>query len=222
MTLASPRWPDFYDAQNMKQRRLPLHNNKWVRRIHAWAGFATLALMLLYGLTGLWLQHRAVLPLPGPHTDKTSEELVLTAPLANPEALTALLRLRYPDAVAEARVALTPPQTLPTPNGPLTLPARWELKGVTLSQSLTAGYVEGTLLVRIERQQANAAASLNRLHRGMGTGLPWQLLGDLAALALLLLALTSLLMWNKLHGPPGRGMTLLVSGALVTLLIALL
>ena len=78
------------------------------------------------------------------------------------------------------------------------------------------------LLVRIERQQANAAASLNRLHRGMGTGLPWQLLGDLAALALLLLALTSLLMWNKLHGPPGRGMALLVSGAIVTLLIALL
>ena len=93
MNLASPRWPDCYDAQNMKQRRLPLHNNKWVRRIHAWAGFATLALMLLYGLTGLWLQHRAVLPLPGPHTDKTSEDLVLTAPLANPEALTALLRL---------------------------------------------------------------------------------------------------------------------------------
>ncbi|MBP6071362.1 MAG: peptidase, partial [Aeromonas sp.] len=43
----------------MKPKRLPLHNNKWVRRIHAWAGFATLTLMLLYGLTGLWLQHRA-------------------------------------------------------------------------------------------------------------------------------------------------------------------
>lgn len=37
----------------MKRRRVPLHNNKWVRRLHAWAGFFTLALMLMYGITGL-------------------------------------------------------------------------------------------------------------------------------------------------------------------------
>ncbi|WP_434664530.1 PepSY-associated TM helix domain-containing protein [Aeromonas sp. NJAU223] len=206
----------------MKTKKLPLHNNKWVRRIHAWAGFATLALMLIYGLTGLWLQHRAVLPLPGPHTDKQSEILTLTTPLADPAALTALLQQHYADGLAEARTAITPHQILPTPSGTLTLPARWELKGVTLSESLAASYVVGTLEVRIERQQANFAASLNRLHRGMGTGLSWQLMGDLAALALLLLALTSLLMWNKLHGPSRRGIALLLGGALVTLLIALL
>jgi uncharacterized protein len=206
----------------MKTKKLPLHNNKWVRRIHAWAGFATLALLLIYGLTGLWLQHRAVLPLPGPHTDKSSETLTLTTPLADPAALTTLLQQQYSDGLAEARIAITPPQTLPTPSGTLTLPARWELKGVTLSESLAASYVVGTLEVRIERQQANFAASLNRLHRGMGTGLSWQLMGDLAALALLLLALTSLLMWNKLHGPSRRGIALLLGGALATLLIALL
>lgn len=206
----------------MKTKKLPLHNNKWVRRIHAWAGFATLALMLIYGLTGLWLQHRAVLPLPGPHTDKQSETLTLTAPLADPAALTTLLQQHYADGLTEARTAITPPQTLPTPSGALTLPAHWELKGVTLSESLAASYVVGTLEVRIERQQANFAASLNRLHRGMGTGLSWQLMGDMAALALLLLALTSLLMWNKLHGPSRRGIALLLGGALATLLIALI
>ena len=89
------------------------------------------------------------------------------------------------------------------PDGPLTLPARWEMRGVTLSQSVAASYVAGTLLVRTELQQANFAASLNRLHRGMGTGLPWQLVG-IWRRWLLLLALTSLLMWNKLHGPRAR------------------
>ncbi|MCH7370931.1 MULTISPECIES: PepSY-associated TM helix domain-containing protein [Aeromonas] len=206
----------------MKTKKLPLHNNKWVRRIHAWAGFATLALLLIYGLTGLWLQHRAVLPLPGPHTDKRSEVLTLTAPLSEPAALTILVQQHYSEGLEQAHTTVTPPQHLPTPSGPLILPARWELKAVTLSQSLAASYVAGTLEVRIERQQANFAASLNRLHRGMGTGLPWQLFGDLAALALLLLALTSLLMWNKLHGPPRRGIALLLAGALATLLIALL
>ncbi|ASX10377.1 peptidase [Aeromonas dhakensis] len=206
----------------MRRRKLPLHNNKWVRRIHAWAGFATLTLMLLYGLTGLWLQHRAVLPLPGPHTDKSSEEIVLSAPLTSPDELKSLLQQRYAAGFEEGRVQLTPSQTLPTPDGPLTLPARWEMRGVTLSESVAASYVEGTLLVRTELQQANFAASLNRLHRGMGTGLPWQLVGDLAALAMLLLALTSLLMWNKLHGPAARGISLLLLGALVTVLVALL
>ena len=206
----------------MTRRKLPLHSNKWVRRIHAWAGFATLTLMLLYGLTGLWLQHRAVLPLPGPHTAKSSEEIVLSTPLASPDELKALLQQRYADMFEEGRPQITPPQTLPTPSGALTLPARWELRGVTLSESVAASYVEGTLLVQTELQRANVAASLNRLHRGMGTGLAWQLFGDLAALAMLLLALTSLLMWNKLHGPAGRGIALLLTGAIATALVALL
>ena len=206
----------------MTRRKLPLHNNKWVRRIHAWAGFATLTLMLLYGLTGLWLQHRAVLPLPGPHTAKSSEEIVLSTPLGRPEELEAGKQGGYGGRPKNEKKKNTPRQTLPTPSGALTLPARWELRGVTLSESVAASYVEGTLLVRTELQQANFAASLNRLHRGMGTGLPWQLVGDLAALAMLLLALTSLLMWNKLHGPAGRGITLLLLGALVTVLVALL
>ncbi|WP_421198836.1 PepSY-associated TM helix domain-containing protein [Aeromonas enteropelogenes] len=206
----------------MKRHRLPLHNNKWMRRLHAWAGFFTLTLMLLYGLTGLWLQHRAVLPIPGPHTEKSSEEIVLDAPLTSPEALQALLRQHYPDGFDEGRSMITPTQTLPTPTGLLTLPARWEMRAVTLTQSVAASYVEGTLLVRTELQQANFAASLNRLHRGMGTGLGWQLFGDLAALALLLLALTSLFMWTKLHGKPGILVLMTLAGALGTLLFALL
>ncbi|KXU79855.1 peptidase [Aeromonas enteropelogenes] len=206
----------------MKRHRLPLHNNKWVRRLHAWAGFFTLTLMLLYGLTGLWLQHRAVLPIPGPHTDKSSEEIALDAPLTSPEALQALLRQRYPNVFDEGRAMITPAQTLPTPTGLLILPARWEMRAVTLTQSVAASYVEGTLLVRTEWQQANFAASLNRLHRGMGTGLGWQLFGDLAALALLLLALTSLFMWTKLHGKPGSLVLMTLAGTLGTLLFALL
>jgi hypothetical protein len=95
------------------------------------------------------------------------------------------------------------------------------MRGVTLTHSVAASYVEGTLLVRTDLQQANFAASLNRLHRGMGTGLGWQLLGDLAALALLLLALTSLFMWTKLHGSPKAVALMLFGGAFGTLLFAL-
>ena len=56
----------------------------------------------------------------------------------------------------------------------------------------------------------------------MGTGLGWQLFGDLAALALLLLALTSLFMWTKLHGKPGILVLMTLAGTLGTLLFALL
>ena len=84
------------------------------------------------------------------------------APLASPDELKTLLQQRYPDSFEEGRAMITPAQTLPTPAGPLTLPARWEMRGVTLSQSLAASYVEGTLLVQTELQRANVAASLNR------------------------------------------------------------
>ncbi|WP_439836691.1 PepSY-associated TM helix domain-containing protein [Aeromonas enteropelogenes] len=216
--MTQTHWPAyagqfFMTRHTMKRHRLPLHNNKWVRRLHAWAGFFTLTLMLIYGLTGLWLQHRAVLPIPGPHTEKSSEEIALDAPLTSPEALQSLLRQRYPDGFDEGHAMITPAQTLP---------ARWEMRAVTLTQSVAASYVEGTLLVRTELQQANFAASLNRLHRGMGTGLGWQLFGDLAALALLLLALTSLFMWTKLHGKPGILVLMTLAGTLGTLLFALL
>ena len=149
-------------------------------------------------------------------------DLYIVIVLQPDAALKALLQQRYPEGLEEGRITNTPARTLPTPTGPLTLPARWELRGVTLSQSLAASYVEGTLLVQTELQRANLAASLNRLHRGMGTGLAWQLVGDLAALSMLLLALTSLLMWNKLHGPAGRGIALLLTGAIATALVALL
>ena len=114
-----------------------------------------------------------------------------------------------------------PPQTLP-PIRPSPLPAAGELRGVTLNQSVAASYV-GRHPAGTHRGCSGPvfAASLNRLHRGMGTGLPLAT-GDLAALAMLLLALTSLLMWNKLHGPPAAASPCCCWAPLTTVLVALL
>ena len=71
--------------------------------------------MLLYGLTGLWLQHRAVLPLPGPHTEKSSEEIVLSAPLSSPDELKSLLQQRYAAGFEEGASSSPRPRPCPPP-----------------------------------------------------------------------------------------------------------
>ncbi|MEF2508444.1 PepSY-associated TM helix domain-containing protein [Vibrio mimicus] len=198
----------------MKRHRLPLHNNKWIRRLHAWCGFFTLLLMLLYGITGLWLSHRAVWPLPGPHTSKSEAQLLLTEPLNSVDAFQAQLFTQW--GHRDWTIRETTAQYLPTPEQPLLIPARWEARSTTATETYSAQYVPGTLLIQTQQQHANWAAVLNRLHRGMGTGIGWQLFSDLAALAMLLLALTSLLMWTKLHGSPKRAGWLLIAGVIAT------
>ncbi|EGR4253075.1 peptidase [Vibrio cholerae] len=203
----------------MQRRRLPLHNNKWVRRLHAWCGFFTLLLMLLYGLTGLWLSHRAVWPLPGPHTSKSEWQLSLTQPIDSVSTFQAQLNTEYGEH--EWTIREIAAQQLPTPQQPLLIPARWEARATSVTDTFSAQYVPGTLVIQAQHQKANWAAVLNRLHRGMGTGLGWQLFSDLAAVAMLLLALTSLLMWTKLHGSPKRAGWLLIGGSVATTLFAI-
>lgn len=43
-------------------------------------------------------------------------------------------------------------------------------------------------------------AFINRLHTGVGMGVGWILLADTLAGGLVLLSLTGLLLWTKLHG----------------------
>ena len=101
----------------------------------------------------------------------------------------------------EGRPQITPPQTLPHHPGALT-PA-----GPLGAARCHPQPERGRQLCGRHSAGAHRAAAGQPLPAstgctvGMGTGLPWQLVGDLAALAMLLLALTSLLMWNQAARP---------------------
>ena len=64
-----------------------------------------------------------------------------------------------------------------------------------------AEYWVGNRYVSIRQLDPNFFAWLTRLHTGTGVGIGWVLLVDTLAGGLIVLALTGLLLWTRLHGP---------------------
>ena len=196
----------------MRKRRFPLRNNKWLRRIHAWTGIVLIPLMLLYGVTGLWLQHRSTLKIPGPKTEIIDEVLNLDHSFNNTDDFKSFSSYQYLGWFDDTEVMVKESISLPTKSGSIVIPEIWSLRNVGLKGSLRISYVPETLVVRVKIQDPNFGAFMNRLHRGMGTGLSWQFLGDLAAISLILFSLTGLFMWTNLHGTSRAGVALFISG----------
>ncbi|NOH73242.1 peptidase [Vibrio pectenicida] len=196
----------------MRKRRFPLRNNKWLRRIHAWTGIVLIPLMLLYGVTGLWLQHRSTLKIPGPKTEMIDEVLNLDHPFKNTDDFKSFSSYQYLGWFDDTEVMVKESISLPTKSGSIVIPEIWSLRNVGLKGNLRLSYVPETLVVTAKIQDPNFGAFMNRLHRGMGTGLSWQFFGDLAAISLILFSLTGLFMWTKLHGTSRAGVALFISG----------
>src|SRR5262245_6020997 len=60
---------------------------KWLRRTHAWVGLWGAALGLLFGVTGLLLNHRAVMKIPAGKSVEREAQFVVTQAPASPDAL---------------------------------------------------------------------------------------------------------------------------------------
>ncbi len=61
-------------------------------------------------------------------------------------------------------------------------------------------YVAGNEYIEITRTERGFLDTLNRLHRGNGAQLGWTLLGDAFSCALIVLALTGVLLWSRMDG----------------------
>ena len=65
-----------------------IHWLKWLRRIHAWVGLWGAAMGLLFGVSGVLLNHRAVMKIPAVQMEQSQVELPLPVPPpANAKAL---------------------------------------------------------------------------------------------------------------------------------------
>ena len=64
----------------------------WLRKIHLYVGLWGAVLGLLFGATGLILNHRAILKIPVEKTVVTSVQLTLPHSFANPEAMSSWLQ----------------------------------------------------------------------------------------------------------------------------------
>lgn len=173
---------------------------RWLRNTHGYMGLWGAGLGLLFGATGILLNHRQVMKLPYAQYEKTNIELQL--PEFKPSSAKALgswlqaeLSIKKPPLKIEDE-----PAKKVIWNGVwVDQPALWKVDFHAPQYSVTAEYWVGNQFVSVKRQDANTLAFLNRLHKGVGMNAAWILLVDSLAGALIVLSLSGLLLWTKMR-----------------------
>jgi len=174
---------------------------KWLRRTHAWFGLWGAVFGLLFGVSGFLLNHRAVLKIPAAEMHESMIQLPLPTPAPeNVEGLAALLQ-RELHLTQEPRIRVEKARPIPWGEKDIQQPERWQINFSTPAVTFQAEYWAGNTSISVKRLEANLFAFLTRLHKGDGAGVAWVLLADTFAGGIIVLALSGILLWTRLHGP---------------------
>jgi hypothetical protein len=175
---------------------------QWLRRTHGWIGLWGASLGLLFGLSGIWLNHRTILKLPiAQQRVNTQIELPDPAP-ADAAALAVWLQTALKlDAPASSvktdaarPVAWTEKGDKSTPV--LMQPEHWTITYGGPRHSVQAENWAGNRSVSVRTLDNGLMGTLTNLHKGTGMTVPWILLVDTLAGSLILLSLSGLALWT--------------------------
>lgn len=173
----------------------------WLRRTHAWVGLWGAALALLFGATGILLNHRAVMKIPAAKVEEALIQLSLPDP--KPDSAQALARWLQSELQVDRPAVLIkvePAQTVIWNGHAVQQPQMWRVFFASPQRGFNAEYWTGNAFVTVKRQDPNFFALLTRLHMGTGVSAAWILLVDTLAGGLIVLALSGILLWSRLHG----------------------
>ena len=174
---------------------------KWLRRTHAWVGLWGAALGLLFGVSGILLNHRMIMKIPAAQMEQSQIELALPEPLpADAKALAKWLQAQLSIDREPSKISTEQAKTVTWGGQNLQQPSQWRVDFHSPQHSVNAEYWVGNAYVSIKHQDANVFAFITRLHKGVGMETAWVLLADSLAGGLVILSLTGLLLWTKMHG----------------------
>ena len=193
---------------------------RWVRQFHLWIGAWGALAAILYGYSGLVMNHRFGDGAwsQGENEEIGRQELAVPAEArATPEQLSMWLKSTH---ALDAQVIRKGPAgggsgSRAGAGGP---PPKWTFTGGTAREAWAVEYAPGSDSAELKRNAHSPLSAVNRLHKGVGGGWAWTLLADSFAVGMLLLGLSGLWMWLRGRGP--RDMVLSVF-ALSTLILAI-
>ena len=171
----------------------------WLRRGHGWLGAWGAVAGILFGLTTIMMVHgevfrtaesvQSIIQLPvGEATISSVDEM--GAFVKTQLELTTMWRAPRNQPVGGGATAGGKSVNQPIYSTQFTSPGR----------TLDVRYVLDNEYIEITRTERGFLEVLNRLHRGNGAQLGWTLLGDAFSGALVVLALTGILLWSKMDG----------------------
>jgi hypothetical protein len=192
-----------------------------VRQVHLWVGAWGALAAILYGVTGLVMNHRFAWNLPqgGNVPAEPMRVSVPEAARATPEALSAWLHDAHGLEALVKRVQ-PPKDMVPLGDGKASQPERWSLSGGSARDAWNVEYASGDASLEIRRTAHGWLSAFNRLHKTQGGGHAWIALGDSFALAMVFLGLSGLVLWARGRSP--KQMALSVLGLSLLVLAAVL
>ena len=199
----------------------------WLRKTHGWIGLWGATLGLLFGFSGIWLNHRAVLALQ-PASERHNVQLKLEDPMpADAKSMAAWLQhaLALPDAVSSVRVEKAKPAPwaeAAAAQSPVAMqPEHWTFNFNAPKSQIQADYWVGNRQVGVRRTDNGVVATLTNLHKGVGMPVAWILLVDTLAGSLILLSLSGLSLWLLTRRKRALGLAILGTAFAVTAGLAL-
>ena len=195
---------------------------KWLRKTHGWIGLWGAVLGLLFGGTGILLNHRSLLKIPLAQSQEESVQVPLPSPApADAKAMAAWLRQSLALQSEPSRVKSEPPRPVAWGDKSMTQPGRWSASFVTPQTNVQFEYWVGNNFLTVKRNEHNAFSTLSNLHKGTGMGIGWILLVDTLAGSIILLSLSGVLLWALMTRKRMVGMAIAATSLAVTLGLAL-
>ena len=173
----------------------------WLRKTHLYVGLWGAVLGLLFGLTGILLNHRAIMKIPVEKTVQKTVQLSLPErDFSSAEEMSAWLQESLNFAPAAPPVIKSQPARTVTWSGvDVRQPERWTINLNRPERGISAEYFVGNRFVKLDQVDATPIGMLTRLHMSVGVSAFWVLLADTIAGSLILLSITGLLLWTQLH-----------------------
>lgn len=173
----------------------------WLRRTHLYVGLWGAILGLLFGATGILLNHRAILKIPVEKAVQRTLQLPLPAPgFTTPQQMSAWLQVELaftPQQVT--KLEAQPARHVVWADREVLQPERWSIGMQSPQRGISAEYFVGNRFVRVDRLDATPIGTLTRLHMSTGASAFWVLLSDTIAGSFIVLSITGLLLWTQLH-----------------------
>jgi hypothetical protein len=194
---------------------------KWLRNAHSWIGLWGAVLGLLFGLTGFFQNHRAVMKIDTGAPQVSTLRLPLPTPApATPAELAAWLQTELKLPKPPERVQREPAKPVAWGDKSVTQPEHWQLFFRSPKTIVQAEYWAGGNLVNVRRSEPGLLATLENLHRANGVNAAWILIADTLAGGMILLSITGVLLWTGLNRRRTIGAAILAVSIIATLTLA--
>ncbi|MEO6352294.1 MAG: PepSY-associated TM helix domain-containing protein [Burkholderiaceae bacterium] len=202
---ASPETPNASASSGIRTRSRSRSRRavylSWLRKTHLYVGLWGAVLGLLFGATGILLNHRSIMEIPVQKIVRKTAQLPLPAQaLSSPQQMSAWLQKELGFTSKQVtQIKSLPAQKIVWADRNLVQPERWSISMHSPQRGVVAEYFIGNRFVQLDHVDATPIGTLTRLHMSIGVSAFWVLLSDTIAGSLILLSITGLLLWTQLH-----------------------